>query len=91
VQQDWKALGSVGTVGLEFVLSIVFGLWLGQKLDGWLGTEPWMTLIWLALGLTAGIRAIVRSARTLNRDAEEFERKEREARKRYHDDQDPLR
>lgn len=86
MQQDWKALGSYGTVGLEFVLSIILGLWVGQKLDDWLGTSPWMLVIWLGFGLAAGIRAIVRAARDLTRQAEALERKEREARKRYHDD-----
>ncbi|MBX3183006.1 MAG: AtpZ/AtpI family protein [Polyangiaceae bacterium] len=91
MQQDWKALGNYGTVGLEFVLSILFGLWVGQALDGWLGTEPWMTGFWLCIGLAAGVRALIRTARQATREAEEIERKEREARKRYHDQHSPPR
>ncbi|MCA9643574.1 MAG: AtpZ/AtpI family protein [Polyangiaceae bacterium] len=85
MQQNWKALGTVGTVGLEFVLSIAVGLWVGQKLDGWLGTGPWMTALWLVFGLVAGIRAIVRASAHLQRETEELERQEREERKRYHE------
>ncbi|MGE0322660.1 MAG: AtpZ/AtpI family protein [Polyangiaceae bacterium] len=85
MQQNWKALGTVGTVGLEFVLSIAVGLWVGQKLDGWLGTGPWMTALWLVFGLVAGIRAIVRASAQLQRETEELERQEREERKRYHE------
>ncbi|MEZ4373017.1 MAG: AtpZ/AtpI family protein [Polyangiaceae bacterium] len=59
--------------------------WVGQKPDGWLGTGPWMTALWLVFGLVAGIRAIVRASAHLQRETEELERQEREERKRYHE------
>ena len=37
--------GGYGTVGLEVVLSIVFGVLAGRWLDGKLGTEPWIMIV----------------------------------------------
>lgn len=86
MQQHWKGLGNAATVGLEFVLSIVlpmlFGVWLDEKL----GTSPWMMVVWLGFGLAAGIRALMRAAKAATREAEELERREQEARKKYHED-----
>jgi ATP synthase protein I len=86
VQQDWKALGNFGTLGLEIALSVVVGLFGGQWLDKKLHTGGVLTWVGFAYGLAAAGRAIYRAVRKSNRDAEEAERREREARKRYDDD-----
>ena len=86
VQQDWKGIGSYGTVGLEFALSILFGAWIGNWLDKKTGFYPWLTIIFGACGLAAGVRALWRVAQQANREADRQERMEREARKKYHDD-----
>jgi ATP synthase protein I len=86
VQQDWKALGSYGTLGLEVALSVMVGLLGGQWLDKKLGTGGWLTWIGLAYGLAAAGRAIYRALRKSNREAEELERQEREARQKFDDD-----
>lgn len=46
----------ISTVSLLMVLPGVAGLWL----DRWLGTKVVLTLLGFALGLTAGIRQLVR-------------------------------
>ena len=84
MQQDWKGLGSYGTVGLEFVLSIVAGSYGGWWLDRKLGISPWLTLIGFGFGVAAGFRAVWRALERANREAEEQEQREREARKKYH-------
>jgi ATP synthase protein I len=86
VQQHWKGLGTYGTVGLEFVLSIVLGLLAGQWLDKKFGTAPWLMMIGLGYGIAAGARALYRALKRANREAEELDRAEDEARKR-HDEQ----
>lgn len=87
MQHYWKGLGSYGTVGLEFALSVIVGLLAGQWLDKKLGTDGWLTFIGLAYGIAAGGRALYRALQRANREAEELDRKEREARKQYDDDQ----
>ncbi len=40
------------------VAASFIGLFIGYYLDKWLGTTPWMTLIWLGIGITSGFRNI---------------------------------
>lgn len=82
MQQDWKALGNYGTLGTEIALSVVVGLFGGQWLDKKLGTS-FLTWVGFAYGLAAASRAIYRAVRKSNREAEEADRREQEARKKY--------
>ncbi len=86
--QNWKprhplaAAGSYSTVGLELVLSVVVGLFIGQWLDERLSTRPWMTALWFCFGLAAGARAVYRALGRANREAQRrLEAAEREKRK----------
>lgn len=83
VKQDWKGVGSYGTVGLELVLSVLVGLFGGQFLDHRFHTTPWLTLIGLGYGIAAGVRGLYRAAQRATREAEELDRKEREERRKY--------
>lgn len=56
-----RALGALSTVGLSFVLAIVIGVWFGRLLDAWLGTSPWMFVLFFFLGLAAGILNVYRT------------------------------
>ncbi len=49
-----RTLGTVGSVGFAFVIAVVLGWWFGSVLDRWLGSAPWLTLIFFFLGLVAG-------------------------------------
>jgi len=57
-----RTLGALSTVGFSFVLAIVIGTWFGWLLDGWLGTAPWMLLLFFFLGLAAGVLNAYRTA-----------------------------
>ena len=54
------------------VASSFIGLFIGVYLDKWLGTKPWMTLIWLGIGIASGFRNIFiltrRGMRELDQD-----------------------
>ena len=50
----------LSTVGLELGFSVLLGLFIGQYLDGVLGTEPWLLLLFLLLGAAAGFRRLYR-------------------------------
>ncbi len=88
MQQHWKGIGSYATVGLEFALSVLFGLAVGRWLDGKFNTGGWLTVIWFGFGLAAGGRAIYRALVRANKEAEEIERSDREAKKKYYEDRD---
>lgn len=55
-----RAAGALSTVGLAFVLALVIGFWVGDRLDAWLGTAPILTLVFFFLGLAAGIVNVYR-------------------------------
>ena len=85
VQQHWKGVGNYATVGLELVLSVLLGMYAGWWLDKKLASDPWLMFVGLGFGVAAGFRAVWRALQRANREAEEFERKEREARRQYHE------
>jgi len=64
-----KAMGGVGTLGLEVALSIMVGLFGGQWLDNRFGASPWLTLAGSAFGLAAAVRAILRQMRIMKKEA----------------------
>ena len=78
-RQDRKAffreLGKYSALGLEMALSVVIGLGIGYYLDKWLGTGPWLMILWIGFGFAAGVRSLyraaVRSGKDLEKDEEE--------------------
>jgi ATP synthase protein I len=44
------------SMGISMVLATVLGLALGYWLDGLFDTRPWLTLIFLGVGIVAGFR-----------------------------------
>ncbi len=65
-------LGVLSTVGLVLVFATVIGLYIGIKIDQWLGTSPWFTAIFFFLGLFGGFRNLFmytkRSQETFDKD-----------------------
>jgi len=51
-----RMIGVLSTVGMVLVFATVIGLFIGLKLDKWLGTSPWLTALFLFLGIFAGFR-----------------------------------
>lgn len=54
------------TVPGVFAASIIVATALGYGLDRWLGTGPWLTLVFLALGIAAGIREMINLLRKMD-------------------------
>ena len=52
------------------VAASFIGLYIGIYLDKWLETSPWMTLVWLGIGIAAGFRNIYILTRRALRDQE---------------------
>ncbi|MHB8881983.1 MAG: AtpZ/AtpI family protein [Thermodesulfovibrionales bacterium] len=51
------------SVGLGLVISTFVGLGIGYWLDRWLNTSPWLTIIFLILGIISGFRDLLKMAR----------------------------
>lgn len=54
----FKDLAYYSSIGFAIALSIFIGLAIGLYLDGRFGTHPWLTFIFLGLGIAAGYRNI---------------------------------
>lgn len=64
---------SASSVGLELGLSVALALLAGFYMDRWLGTGPWLLLLWLVFGLVAGFRGVFRAIARADRAAAEEE------------------
>ncbi len=53
-----KSLGFLSGVGISLVAATFIGLAMGYYLDRWLGTSPWLTLIFMGFGIVSGFRNV---------------------------------
>lgn len=72
--------GSGMAVGLRVMIDllagIVVGILIGYWMDRWLGTGPWLLVVFLFLGCAAGVMNVIRTARQIE---ERAAREKREA------------
>ncbi|MFO7786032.1 MAG: AtpZ/AtpI family protein [Thermodesulfobacteriota bacterium] len=52
----FRSLGYLSTVGLAMAFSIGIGAGIGYYLDKKFGTDPWLLLVFLGLGVVAAFR-----------------------------------
>ena len=57
-RQLMRSLTFLSSIGISMVAASFIGLFIGYYLDKWLGTSPWMTLVWLGIGIASGFRNI---------------------------------
>ncbi len=58
-----RKFGVLGSVGLHLVLGTFTGLAIGYFLDRAFGSNPWLTLLFLGLGVAAGFTNLFRIMR----------------------------
>ncbi len=61
-----RQLGKVSIIGIEMVVSTFVGLAIGVYLDGKFDTNPWLTLIFLIVGIVAGFRNVFREIKKID-------------------------
>jgi ATP synthase protein I len=59
----FRQLLQASTVGLNLVFSTFIGLAIGYGLDSLFNTSPWLTIIFLVIGIIAGFRELLRMAK----------------------------
>jgi ATP synthase protein I len=69
--EDFRRFAELSTVALTLPSSIAVGLFMGYFLDKWLGTRPWLLLIFLLLGVASGLLSLFRGLGKLERAARE--------------------
>jgi ATP synthase protein I len=60
-----RAMGIAFRIATDMVAGVAVGGFLGWVLDRWLGTAPILLIVFLLLGIAAGLRNSVRAARQL--------------------------
>ena len=61
MKDEYRAVGSWGTLGLEIVLSVMIGFFGGRWLDARFGVRPWLSLLGFFFGCAAAGKAIHRT------------------------------
>lgn len=56
-----SGLGLAMRMGTEMVAATLIGLAIGHWLDRWLDTGPWMTVVFLLLGISSGFLNVYRA------------------------------
>ena len=67
-QKMWRLAGSYSAVGIEMAAAVAIGTLGGLWLDSKLGTEPYLFLFDLVVGIGAATRTIIRIARRTKLD-----------------------
>lgn len=64
----WQMIGLIGTLGMEMVLMMLGGGWLGRMLDERWHTRPVLLITGVMLGLVLGIASAVYTIKALLRE-----------------------
>ena len=56
-----SGLGFALRIGTELVVGVVVGVAIGLGLDYWLGTKPWLMIVFFFLGAGAGMLNVYRT------------------------------
>jgi F0F1-type ATP synthase assembly protein I len=68
---DYRKLAGISSLAMALPSGIAVGLFLGYFLDKWLGTEPWMLIVWTLLGVASGLISLLRGIAKYGRDSGE--------------------
>jgi ATP synthase protein I len=60
-EQPMSGLGLAFRVGIELVAALAVGVGIGWLLDRWLGTKPWLMVVFFFLGSAAGMLNVWRA------------------------------
>lgn len=66
-RHDARPLGLALRLSVELAAGLVVGGGMGYVLDRWLGTGPWLFIVFFFFGAAAGIRNVMRTAAEINR------------------------
>ena len=64
-----RAMGIAFRIATDLVAGVAVGGFLGWVLDSWLGTAPILLIVFLFLGIAAGLRNSIRAAKKLQETA----------------------
>ena len=78
---DRAGMGAGFRIAVEFLSAVAVGIGIGYGLDSWLGTRPWLMIVFFVIGSAAGVLNVIRVAQSI--DA--MRKAEREQKAKDHD------
>ena len=64
------SLGNALKISTELVAAVLVGSIFGFILDSWFDTKPFITICFFFIGVAAGIKNVINSAKKMNKDTE---------------------
>ena len=64
----WVSAAEASAIGIEMVVALVVGWFVGSRIDRYFHTNPWFTIVFFLAGVGATIKAMVRVARAYKRE-----------------------
>ena len=74
-----RAATTSSVIGLHMVVAVFIGLGFGYLLDSFFNTTPWMTIIFLLLGIVAGFKNMFSQGKSLMAYHEKMDEERRAA------------
>jgi len=68
--QGNKAMSYGLRMGVELVAAVLVGAGMGWLLDRWLGTSPWLLILFFLFGVAAGFRNVQRTSMEMSQTDE---------------------
>ena len=65
IKKSAGIMAGAGTMGLHLVSGPAVGFGIGYFLDNWLGTHPWMKVVFFIFGVISGFRLVYEDARKI--------------------------
>jgi ATP synthase protein I len=65
-----RAMGMGFGIAIQLVVGVAVGALIGLALDRWLGTQPWLLIVFVMAGFAAGMLNVVRTAREMQKISE---------------------
>jgi ATP synthase protein I len=56
----WRQLAALSALGITLSVSIAIGAAIGIALDRWLGTSPWLMILFFVFGIAAGFTNLLK-------------------------------
>ena len=64
----YRALSLITTMGVSIASCVGLGVFFGWLLDRWLGTSPWLILVFSLLGVAAAFKTMFELFKRINGD-----------------------
>ena len=63
LKEIYRAFALITYLGVSVIICIGMGILIGWLLDRWLGTTPWLILVFTVLGIIAAIKSMYTMAK----------------------------